>query len=239
MAKAKVTCTCKYCSSEFVKETTKSNRREADSWESWALVNYDECPSCYGKRMREEEASKPVSASIKLDPYNKLLIIVLSGNTKLVKDELKAIGYRWGEEPMSGFFGFMSMARPRFCWQKSVSPEKIDDVEEELKSAGIKYTIDISDIDLIAYRDKLNRERKAEEERKEAISKLEKPIRPECYPAGKWNGRFYGSARSGYSIYVDGQKTTISAERKSEIEEYIEKRDRYNDAVKKIKVEIR
>lgn len=35
---------------------------------------------------------------------------------------------------------------------------------------------------------------------------------------GFWNGKIYGSERSGYSIYVDGVKTAITSEEKAELE---------------------
>lgn len=51
MAQAKARCTCKYCGNEFTKIKTCGNRREADSWESWAADHYDECPECEAKRL--------------------------------------------------------------------------------------------------------------------------------------------------------------------------------------------
>lgn len=61
MAKAMATCKCATCGCEFTKMTVKPNRREADSWETWAANYYDECDNCRQKRLaaeREEESRK-------------------------------------------------------------------------------------------------------------------------------------------------------------------------------------
>lgn len=235
MAKATARCTCKYCGAEFTKTAIKYNRREADSWEEWAVEHFDECPSCYGKRMREEEATQPVTAAIKLDPYGKKLVSVIFGNTKPRKDEIKGMGYRWGEVPMTGFFGPLTMSRPDMAWYKMEAPEKIDELTEQLEAAGIEVSIEISDADLIAYQDVVQREQQKIASQQEQIDQLEKPVRPDCYPSGRWNGKFYGSPRNGWSIYVDGQKVSVTAEDKATLEAYDEKRAAYQAAVSKIK----
>jgi hypothetical protein len=50
---------------------------------------------------------------------------------------------------------------------------------------------------------------------------LVEPIKPKCYPAGTWNGKFYGSEKFGYSIYVDGGKENIEKTEKKAIEKYL------------------
>lgn len=54
MAKATATCTCATCGAEFTVTAYKYNRREADSWESWAESHYDECDECREKRIQSE-----------------------------------------------------------------------------------------------------------------------------------------------------------------------------------------
>lgn len=46
MAKATAKCKCVECGAEFIKSTTKQNRREANNWEEWAEQNYKQCPQC-------------------------------------------------------------------------------------------------------------------------------------------------------------------------------------------------
>lgn len=63
MAKAKATCTCGTCGKTFVKERVCANRRDADSWEAWAVKHYDECPECWqaaeAARLADKVAARP------------------------------------------------------------------------------------------------------------------------------------------------------------------------------------
>ena len=56
MAKARAICTCSICGATFEKTAVKYNRREADSWEEWAVQKYTICPDCEQKQ-REEAAA--------------------------------------------------------------------------------------------------------------------------------------------------------------------------------------
>ncbi len=58
MAKATAHCTCERCGSEFIKEKTCHNRREADDYEAWAERNITVCPECYRTEMAEIRASE-------------------------------------------------------------------------------------------------------------------------------------------------------------------------------------
>lgn len=57
MARAKAICTCKKCGTEFEKMRVCNhwNRRDADSWEEWAVTHYDLCPDCWEKEQAERE----------------------------------------------------------------------------------------------------------------------------------------------------------------------------------------
>ena len=77
MAKASVVCTCKLCGLTFRKEATKTSRKEADSWESWAKDYFDECPDCAKRRVAGEhqktyETSKPSDESLVDQGYKSL-----------------------------------------------------------------------------------------------------------------------------------------------------------------------
>ena len=66
MAKAVAKCRCATCGNDFTKITVKPNRREADSWEEWAVNHCDECEECRQKRIRaerEEESRKAAEAA--------------------------------------------------------------------------------------------------------------------------------------------------------------------------------
>lgn len=60
MAKATAVCTCKVCGRNFERTATKRNRREADSWEAWAVSYYDMCPECMDAQtqLHAEESTK-------------------------------------------------------------------------------------------------------------------------------------------------------------------------------------
>jgi len=63
MAKAVATCICKTCGNEFQVSTIKRNRSEADSWESWAAANFDECPECRKARIEAERKQAAIEAA--------------------------------------------------------------------------------------------------------------------------------------------------------------------------------
>ena len=52
---------------------------------------------------------------------------------------------------------------------------------------------------------------------------------------GKWNGKIYGSEKSGFSVYVDSIKISITTEEKEQIQQYSEAMDTYYAKVKEIK----
>lgn len=62
MAKARVTCKCTVCGSEFEHTHMCRNRTEADSYERWAAENITICPSCYA-------AAKKADAQAARDKY--------------------------------------------------------------------------------------------------------------------------------------------------------------------------
>lgn len=69
------------------------------------------------------------------------------------------------------------------------------------------------------------------------IDKLEKPQRPNCYPGGRWNGRFY-TAKKGYRrIYVNNKELLITEEEGQAIDDYLTALSEYEKAVENIKKE--
>lgn len=67
MAKAIAICKCATCGQEFEVTAIKPSRRDADSWEKWAVDHYDECHSCYEarKKAQQEEESRKAAADAK------------------------------------------------------------------------------------------------------------------------------------------------------------------------------
>ena len=105
MSKATATCTCATCGATFTRTKICRNRREADGWEAWAAANFDECNACYtARKASEREASAAVDAELPLTlhmtgyPYkdNTPVVLFFGGGTMPRKDDIKALGYRWG-----------------------------------------------------------------------------------------------------------------------------------------------
>lgn len=150
MAKATAICTCRTCRSTFEKTTMKRNRAECDDWEHWAVEHFDECPSCYGRRMREAERSTPVYAELTVTPYTQDFHLVLRGNTYPFKDTAKQLGFRWEEEPCSGAFGALTMKAPRKTWVLTFKAEALEENLQKLLSRGLEIENKISGLD-VAY----------------------------------------------------------------------------------------
>lgn len=239
MAVATANCTCKKCGAKFTKSIKKYNRRQADDWERWAEANYDICPTCYGKAMREAELKLPPTVTINIHPFNneKPVSLVWSGNTMPVKDQISALGYNYGEIESPGTFGILDTHAPRKAWYMNIEPENLEQVL--VAASGIPEAIikkNISQIDIVAYL-KMKEKRNIEKTKKEAkISELgSAPEKPECWPQGRWNGKIYGNLKNGYRIYIDNVETKISAEDAKAIEQYQKAAAEYKTKINEIK----
>lgn len=62
MAIAKIEITCTKCGNTFVHRKECFNRREADSYESWAVNHIDTCPDCYRKQKAAQKAATLAAA---------------------------------------------------------------------------------------------------------------------------------------------------------------------------------
>jgi hypothetical protein len=187
------------------------------------------CPECYKEQKRAEEAAKPLTLTVKCDPYNQTIVLVWSGNTMPVKDQIKELGYQWGAPPSAGWLGILAMHAESFAWHKFVALEELD---AALKAAGAlepQIVNNVTDADIIAYREVAAK--RAEKQSK--IDAIAKPICPNVLKGHKWNGNIYG--RSGnYTIYPDGIKTSITDAEVKEIEAYVIAKGAYKKAIAEI-----
>lgn len=149
MAKARAICTCKTCGSTFEKTTEKRNRTECNNWEQWAQEHYDECPACYGRRMREIEKSTPVYVEMTATPYTQEFNFILRGNTYPFKDTAKQMGFRWTEEPASGTFGILSMKATRKAWVYSCKEDGLEEIFDKISAAKLEMKSNVSGFDLM------------------------------------------------------------------------------------------
>ena len=67
------------------------------------------------------------------------------------------------------------------------------------------------------------------------IKELKEPEKPDCYPKGRWNERFYKAEKGYRRIYVDGKELLISEEDGQAIDDYLTALSRYEDTVAKLK----
>lgn len=149
MAKARAICTCKTCGSVFEKTEEKRNRAECDNWEQWAQEHFDECPACYGRRMRENEKNTPVYVEMTATPYAKDFNFILRGNTYPFKESAKQMGFRWTEEPVSGTFGMLSFKAPRKAWVYICKEDGLEEIFNKIADAKLEIKSNISNFDML------------------------------------------------------------------------------------------
>jgi hypothetical protein len=203
------------------------------------------CPKCWGEKKRAEEAKLPITATIKINVMdtdkdgNMLAEIVLTGGTINKKEQIKSMGYGWGEA-RGGVLDMLSTSKPDQAWIKIVPLMDLADgtktqkiIMEELESID---AIIKNGIDPISYQMAIDK--MAENEQiKTAIESLQKPELPESLPSkrGKWHGKIYGNEKYGYRVYIDGDEEKITNSEAEEIKNYLINREKYNMAIEKIK----
>lgn len=196
------------------------------------------CTECYKNRKREEEAEMPLTLNIGLNVFfnhDAPFELSFGGNSYQVKDDIKELGFRWREID-SGFESIFAM-KPNYAWAKNVTFENINEEVKKIKERFPEIVIKraFTDTDVAAFQHMQEKENENETACQAELAEIEKPEKPACYPTGKWNGKFYGGAKNGYAIYIDGDKTPVSATEKEEIETYQAKMKAYKSKVSEIK----
>lgn len=254
MAKASVTLTCSKCGAKFVKEKRGClNRTEADNWETWAEHNFDLCPSCYGTQQYEAEKARGLLLSVRLcSPYNmekECVSLVFGGDSYPYKDDLREMGATWTaaypakeEQLAGGLFSFDSLQRYK-KWVINCTPEDLGTLIKRSTDLGAEIIEGIDEMQLTtwaALHNAFTAKKEAEEaEKAEKIKALGSlPSWPqeidEKWPVGaSWNKTFYGKP-GRWAIYLNNKKISISDELKNEMEEIMNLRQEWRDAVEKI-----
>lgn len=228
MARATANCTCAECGATFTKSKNCYNRTEANNWEKWAISNYTQCPTCWGKEQRKKEQETPLTLEISINPYNtdKPIILIFTGNTMPAKDSIKTIGYFWGEEPITGVLGILSTRRPSKRWHKWVKFDYLEDELQKAENIGAKITNKITNEDIAMY----HIIKKENEEKQEKIAQVEKPVCPEILMGIKWNRKIYGK-KGNYSLYNDGKQIKLTDDQVIEINTYLQAKKEYDDKI--------
>lgn len=236
MAKATATCTCAKCGATFTRTKICCNRREADGWEAWAAANLDECDACYAARKASErEAAAAAETVLPLtlhmtgypDRHNTPVVLFFGGDTVPHKDDIKSLGYRWSFADDYITYGY-SVQRGEKKWIKVIPQEDAYDEIERAKALGAVIDDSIVDTEYLAKQAAAKRERVAAAE----ASGITEPVRPDCYPAGRWNGKVYGTAAYGYRIYVDNAEVRISNDDADALKNYAKALAAWREATK-------
>lgn len=213
-----------------------SDRDRKAEWLSRQL-----CTDCW----RQEKDNEPITAKGSLimdmttdgDPVYQ---IAITGGTKKRKEDIKALGYSWGY-PRGGALDLFSSKSPSQAWYKLIPLTIIDgDISTDNLKADLKKVYRVADkvvekpIDPITL-ELITKRTRAKIQQDKEIANIQKPDRPKCYPAGRWNGKIYGKEKYGYRVYIDGDETQITKEEKESIQTYLTAQAQYQQKIKDIK----
>lgn len=193
----------------------------------------EDCPQCWGEKKRAQEDQMPITITIMTNGLDKdqdgniLAEITLTGGTRPRKEEIKALGYSWGDV-RGGAMNFLRASAPEKAWSRMVplltlmdkgSDENLK-IQEDAKALDAKITFEINELDIEMARQSLAdqaKKQEAQQAKDAAIAAIPKPVRPACHPReqhpdGRWNGKYYGNAKRGREYYVNGEKYSLTEE---------------------------
>lgn len=204
--------------------------RKIKYFESFGL-----CKECYKMKKRKEDEAMGlvfrmnVLTRIDEDDGGLLLFVWFEGDTWPHKDEIRSLGgYTWTQRESA-----MDMDDGPRCWGKTIKLESLETETEKAKSIGAKCIVKLKGSAEIEDYEIALRKRKAWMERRAEIEKIEKPHVPEVLQGHRWNQTVYG--RSGnYSVYLDGEKVSLTDEQTEEIKDYVAKKEEYAKKVEEI-----
>lgn len=196
------------------------------------------CSECYKKQMEEEREAMPVTVTIRFAPRitedgEMLFIVAIKGNTKPRKDEIKSLGFCWGEEET--VMSIISVAGAELCWQKDyiANEDSLREIKAVAEQFGAEIQFPDNLIEIMGYQVAACM-KKDWDEKHEKIAAIPKPNVPATVKGHKWNQKIYGK-KGNYTIYPDGIKTAISDEEAAELKKYLADKEEYNKKVGEIK----
>lgn len=235
MAKYEVKFSCGHTQIIELFGKDKDRQRKIEYFEERGL-----CKDCYKAMMQEIEAHTPLGLTAQLNPLKTYPFrAYFTGDTESVEDKVEALGFFWtdiGDSDILSTSEFMGWS----CECKS--SEELGKVFKEVKKVfpEIEIKFDFKEVDMALYK-RLQEAQNEIEGKKQAaelqkkIDELEQPQRPDCYPGGRWNGRFY-TAKKGYRrIYINNKELLITEEDGQAIDDYLTALSRYEDTVAKLK----
>lgn len=188
------------------------------------LASTHVCPACYRARKEKENQEMGLVLAISATPFpSSNICLSFIGDTRPVKETIKAMGYRWQDIP-GGLLSLFSMKKAPMGWVKICPYETFETEMEAIDKSGLqieRIEERLSVIDMSVIADYAQKEKAAAEAKAAALVALPpKPEKPACYPAGYWNGKIYGEKKYGYRIYVDERERKISAEDMADLFKY-------------------
>lgn len=249
MAKAKAYCKCSVCGETFLKEKDCHNRKEADSWEEYAVANYDLCGKCWYKQQKEQDIQKGLYVDIRLNTRSEFMgnsnenevAFIFGGDTYPHKDVIKALGGTFEDSyPFGGLMNDLIGAyyEPK-RWVLFCSLEKYKETLEKVKGIGAKVNSYPSKVDTAFFLEFKNRNEEKRKEKEGLIAELG-PIPPwpdeisKIWPTDtKWNGKFYGK-NGCWRVFFSGNEVHLSDELKKVMEETFKAREGWRNKKKEI-----
>ena len=226
-----VTYSCGHTGTVQLYGKTEERERKIKYYEEYGL-----CPECYKKQKQEENEKMGLllCSTIEYELSRKGEIQVrlsFRGDTKLHKDEIKALGYRW---TVLDDTQILSTARPEMGWAKIVPYECMKEEKEKALSIGAREATMEEKEKLvqknkfeemlaaqILFKKQHGKELQKQQEQEEKLTDLLKE-EPDLIKGKRWNQKIYGKA-GNYSIYPDGEKINISDEQAETLKDYLKK----------------
>lgn len=226
-----VTYSCGHTGTVQLYGKTEERERKIKYYEEYGL-----CPECYKKQKQEENEKMGLvlCSTIEYELSRKGEIQVrlsFRGDTKLHKNEIKALGYRW---TVLDDTQILSTARPKMGWAKIVPYECMKEEKEKALSIGAREATMEEKEKLmqknkfeemlaaqILFKKQHGKELQKQQEQEEKLTDLLKE-EPDFIKGKRWNQKIYGKA-GNYSIYPDGEKINISDEQAETLKDYLKK----------------
>ena len=237
MAKYEVKFSCGHTQIIELFGKDKDRQRKIEYFEERGL-----CKDCYKSMMQEIEAYTPLGLTAQLNPLETYPFrAYFTGDAESAEDKVKALGFTW-TDINDGDILSTSVYMGWSCEFKS--SEELGEVIKEVKKVfpKIEVKFDFKEVDMALFKrlkeqeaqDEIEGKKQAAELQKK-IDELEKPQRPDCYPEGNWNGKFY-KAKKGYRrIYVNNKELLITEENGQAIDIFDNQVENYKLQVAAIK----
>lgn len=233
MAQYTVLMSCGHEDTVYLFGKGSERERKIKGFEAYGL-----CKACYKKKMEEKAKAEGLVfnatplPNIDQDNGDMLADIWFSGNTKPYKDDIKSLGYWWGER--TSVYDINKMERPELCWGKTVSIKNLNaEIEKAISIGATSVVKDKSRYAMTSYYTALDNHKKWVG-KNNRIASIPKPNVPDVLKNCKWNQKIYGKS-GNYSIYPNGEKVMITNEQAKEIEDYLKEKEEYSKKVAEIK----